>query len=219
MQTALPFKRDWRLAWSLGGLGVLIAALFWRQHLDSRLGGELSPAKALWLGYALGAWFLVAFTFYRSPRVAPALRRVYGAHLLSFAVRAAVELPLMAFRAWIPPYGMVHDLFTAAVITLLLRSAPPDKAGPGETASRTARRFLTSIRLGILCDGLFAWLFYQAVRGDTRTTWFAGSAPEFALINTLTWTVVVAAYLDLARVLREGREALFPILPRERADG
>src|SRR5262245_51583560 len=187
---------------------LLLAALAFRhgQNAAGRIGGPISWPKLVWLTYALAGWFLVAFFFWRSDQIAPAWRRAYGAHLLSFAVRGLAELWLIYVAvAWIPPYGIAHDLFDIALITALARGAGP----PRSAADRAARHFLWSIRLTLCCEIVFAWLFHRAA--DARTgVYFASSDPYWALINRLTTLVVVVAWPDLVRMLWIGRDALFP---------
>jgi hypothetical protein len=190
-------------------LAVLaLAALVFRhgQNVDGRLGGPISWPKLLWLTYALAAWYVVAFFFWRSDRTAPARRRAYGWHLLSFTVRGLAELWLI-YRAlaWIPPYGIAHDLFDIGLITVAARGAGP----PRSSADRAAAHFLTSIRVGLGCEIVFAWLFHRAA--DARTgVYFASDDPSWLFINRLTIAAVAVAWPDLVRVLWRGRDALFP---------
>ena len=208
---ALLPRRRLTLLYLLAAL--LLAALAFRhgQNVAGRIGGPISWPKLLWLTYALAGWFLVAFFFWRSDLIAPARRRAYGAHLLSFAFRGLAELWLIYVAvAWIPPYGIAHDLFDIALITFMARGAGP----PRSAADGAARHFLTSIRLALCCEIVFAWLFHRAA--DARTgVYFASDDPYWALINRLTTLVVLVAWPDLVRVLWIGREALFPSHRRE----
>jgi len=203
---ALVPRRRLTLLYLLAAL--MLGALAFRhgQNVAGRIGGPISWPKLLWLTYALAGWFLVAFFFWRSDQIAPARRRAYGAHLLSFTVRGLVELWLIYVAvAWIPPYGIAHDLFDIALITVLARAAGP----PRSVSDRVAGRFLTSIRLTLGCEIVFAWLFHRAA--DARTgLYFASADPYWDLINRLTTLVVVIAWPDLLRVLWRGRDALFP---------
>jgi hypothetical protein len=110
--------------------------------------------------------------------------------------------------AWIPPYGITHD-----VLDILLITAIAWRAGaPRGEADRAAAHFLTSIRVGLCAEITFAWLFHQAA--DARTgVYFAADDPHWALINRLTTLVLLLAWPDLVRVLWNGRDALFPRRP------
>jgi hypothetical protein len=199
-------------------LALASAWFYARQNGGTTLGGEISPPKLLWLDYALTAWFLVPFAFWRATGLAPWLRRIYGAHLASFTLRGLLELWLLyGVHAWIPPYGITHDLATILLITFLLRRPPADRRALSR-ADRVALGFLTSVRIGLTCEMLFAWLFYQAVHGRTSETWFAANGPEWMLINSLTWAAVIPGYLDLARVLWGARDVLFPALGARAAE-
>lgn len=201
-------KRKAGSVWLLVSAATLVAlsgAFFYAQNHADHIGGPMSFAKLLWLDYALIAWFLVPTYFWRSTSVSPALRRIYGWHLTGFAIRGIVELWLLyVTHSWIPPYGIAHDLGTIALITMLLATAPRDLA-PNDGA---ARRFLTSIRIGLMFEIAFAWLFFQAVQGQTARTWFASDDPVFRFINALTWVAVLLGYFDLWRAIRrEARSA------------
>jgi hypothetical protein len=205
----LPLRRRLKL---LGVLGVLfVGALVFRrgQNAGRRIGGPISWPKLLWLTYTLAAWFVVPFFFWRSDRLTPARRRAYGAHLLSFSLRGLAELWLIYVTvAWIPPYGITHDLLDMALLTLMKRRAPP----PLGAADRAADRFLTSIRLGLGAEVVFACLFHRAA--DARSgVYFAADDPYWASINRLTTLVLLVAWPDLIQVLWNGRDALFPRLP------
>lgn len=199
----------------LGALTLVIPAslvFYYRQNHAGQIGGAMSLPKLLWLDYALVAWFVVPFFLWRSPRVAPVLRRIYGAHLLGFALRSAAELWLLyGAHAWIPPYGIGHDLFTIALITVLLRRARGELSEArivGDPVNRAALRFLTSIRLALVAEIVFAGLFFEAVGGQTAHIWFADpTSAAFARINALTWVVVAVAYPDLLRTLWTARAA------------
>ena len=199
-------SRRLTLLYALVALLVGAFAFRYGQNVAGHIGGPISWAKLAWLTYTLAAWFLVSFFFWRSGQVAPARRRAFGWHLASFSVRGLLELWLIYVAvAWIPPYGMTHDLFDIVLITTLARGAGPAL----NAADRAAAHFLTSIRVGLCCEIVFAWLFHQAA--DARTgVYFAADDPRWALINRLTLAVVVVAWPDLLRVLWTGRDALFP---------
>src|SRR5688572_14980047 len=141
-------RRDWSILITIAVLAVACVLFFWRQNSGGSMGGEMSLPKLLWLNYALIAWFIVPFGFWRSPRLAPALRRIHGSHLTLFLARGIAELWLLyVMHAWIPPYGIAHDLVAIAWITLLLVRARNGLKGPLASGDRAALRFLTSIRL------------------------------------------------------------------------
>lgn len=186
---------------------------FWHgQNVAAHPGGEISLAKLLWLNYALVAWFLIPFAFWRAPMVSSELRRIHGTHLALFAARGLAELWLLyGVHAWIPPYGIGHDMIVIATITLLVFRLREQQFATD--ADRAARSFLTSIRVALLFEVLFAALFFSAVHGATHGReglWFASDDPRFRLINGLTWLAVTLGYADLARITWQGRDAISP---------
>jgi hypothetical protein len=194
-------------AWA--SAAVLLASVFfyYGQNVAGRIGGPISIPKLLWLDYALVAWFVVPFFVWRSPLIAPELRRVYGFHLLSFTLRGLAELWMLYVTvSWRPAYGIAHDAFDILLITALVA-----RAGRASRAARdaAARHFLFSIRATLACEIVFAALFERA-RAGQLDLYFASADPLFATINALTAAVVVVAYLDLLATLFCAREALFP---------
>jgi hypothetical protein len=111
--------------------------------------------------------------------------------------------------SWLPPYGIAHDLFVMGLISGLLALNGGRRGELVDPANRAALRFLSSIRLGLACEILFAWLFYRATQGQVGI-YFASTDPLFARINALSWAVVLVAYPDLVRTVWAARELLFP---------
>lgn len=198
-----PQRRKLGLLGALVALGAAAVVFYRRQNRPEQLGGPMSLAKILWLNYALAAWYLVPWWFLRSGKLSWGVRRAYAAHLASFAARGAAELWMLYVTvSWKPPYGIGHDLFTLGLITTQLRGDRERDA--------TARPFLNSIRVALVVEVLFAWLFYRASQRESGI-YFASNDPTYQRINRLTWVAVVAAYTDLGLTLWRERDALFPL--------
>jgi len=207
----IPCRRSFALLIAIASLAVISGWFYYRQNFAGQIGGEMSIAKLLWLDYAIIAWFLLPFFLWRSRVVLPTLRWIYGAHLIVFVVRGVIELWLLYVTiAWIPPYGITHDLVVIVLITGLLWRGRKELGRIDDAANRAALRFLTSIRIGLICEILFAWLFYRAIGGKIGI-YFASRDPIFATINGLTWVAVLILYPDLLRTLWLARDALFPV--------
>lgn len=209
-ETVAP-RRNFALLFGIAALAVISGWFYYRQNFAGQIGGEMSIAKLLWLDYAIIAWFFLPFFLCRSHVVSPMLRWIYGAHLITFVVRGVIELWLLYVTiAWIPPYGITHDLLIIALITCLLWRGREELRRLDDAANRAALRFLTSIRVGLICEIIFAWLFYRVIEGKIGI-YFASRDPIFATINALTWMAVLILYPDLLRTLWLGRDALFPV--------
>jgi hypothetical protein len=196
---------------SVFALAAISLWFYYRQNFAGQIGGAISVAKLLWLDYALLAWFIVPFFVWRSPLIDPQLRGIYGAYLANFLVRGVVELWMLYVTvSWIPPYGITHDVFSIGLVTglLLRRRGKLCQLHDGENSA--ARRFLVSIRLGLVCEIILAWLFYRATEGAIGI-YFASDDPHFAFINRLTSAIVLFAYLDLLNFLWRARRIFFPI--------
>jgi hypothetical protein len=199
-------------------LAMLSICFYYRQNFAGQIGGEMSVAKLLWLDYALLAWFVVPFFLWRSPLIESSLRKIYGSHLLNFATRGAVELWMLYVTiSWLPPYGIIHDLFSIGLITGVLWRRRKKLGRPSGTHPSAARRVLVSIRLGRVCVMTLAWLFYRATGGQIGI-YFASDDPHFAFINNLTWVIVLFAYSDLLIFLWRAR-GIFLLSPDKIAVG
>ena len=207
---SLAPRRNFALVLTIATLAVISIWFYYRQNFAGQIGGEMSIAKLLWLDYAIIAWFILPFFLWRSSLIRSSLRRIYAIHLVNFSLRGMTELWMMYVTfSWAPPYGIVHDLFSIVMLTGLRRSVS-DKHGQEDSPNQAALSFLTSIRLTLVCEMAFAWLFYRT-RSDSGL-YFASSDPSFAIINQLTWIVVIFAYTDLARILWAARGALYPVV-------
>ncbi|MGH7845950.1 MAG: hypothetical protein ACREQW_12390, partial [Candidatus Binatia bacterium] len=122
MNIAMPVqRRSVVFPGAILALTLISLWFYYRQNFAGQIGGAMSLAKLLWLDYTLLAWFVVPFFLWRSPLIEFPLRTIYGAHLLNFATRGAVELWMLYITiSWLPPYGITHDLFSIGLITGLL---------------------------------------------------------------------------------------------------
>ncbi|HWP57531.1 MAG TPA: hypothetical protein VNL14_06580 [Candidatus Acidoferrales bacterium] len=198
-----------------GAVAALAAFSLWfyyRQNFAGQIGGAMSVAKLLWLDYTLLAWFIVPFFVWRSALVRAPLRDIYAVHLANFCLRGAVELWMLYVSiSWLPPYGIAHDFFSVGLITGLVWLRREKLRALGDRENRAARRFLVSIRAGLLCEIALAWLFFRATEGKIGI-YFASDEPKFALINNVTWVAVLFAYSDLVVFLRRAAAVFFPVV-------
>lgn len=205
-------QRTLSFSLAVGALAMVSLWFYYRQNFTGQIGGAMSVAKLLWLDYALVAWFIVPFFVARSADVTPSLRRIYAVHLANFILRGAIELWMLYVTvSWSPRYGITHDLCSLALITLLLWRKAPVGGGLRRPLDGAARHFLISIRLGLVAEIVFAWLFYRAIGGEAGI-YFASDDAHFAFINRLTLVIVLLAYSDLAIFLWRARRIFFPIV-------
>lgn len=172
---------------TLGLLVVFGAYMYWAQNVGHHQGGAISPAKAVWLTYAISAFFVLPWAMWRDERVAPALRFLFGVHLLSWCIRGVIELYLMyALHAWIPPYGVYHGVFNLSLLAVLAWQRREALKAIVDPVGLNARLYMLILCLTGCAEMVFAELFYSAVGHDTRYTWFANAGASFAFINWLT---------------------------------
>ena len=187
------------LAITLAAMVPVGAYLWWGQNVAGHAGGHISVQKVFWfcLAVTLFVWMPLAVTFDR--RVAPILRRIVSVYAILWVLRVFAELWLCyGVHRWIPPYGVIHNLTCMIVLTFLMWRHKAEVAAFQDAATRNAVRYLKIMRAGMLCECVFAEMFYYAVNMDTANTWFANTDPRFALINQLTLAADVVLYPLLA---------------------
>ncbi len=205
-----PSGHAWHgeMLYGLLGMAAFSAVFYWRQNYAGQVGGPMSVEKILWLNYALTAWFVVPAFLLRRPDLAPPLRVILGAFLASMLGRGGVELWLIyvAF-GWSPLYGIAHNLANLALFAVLCRRYR-DRLAALDGFDAGVCGFVTSIRLSLVAESVFAALFYRmAVHQDA--IYFAPPTEAFAHINLLTRAVDVAVYGYLGAFLWRHRLALF----------
>lgn len=151
-------------------LGLCLAFGWW-QNSHGPTGGPISVAKMLWLFLAITFFFVLPASQSRDASLPLVERRFWRIFLISWLIRAAVELPLLAFtRLWRCEHGIAHTLL---MLLYLLTKGP-----------RNHLRLLTALTL--LFEAINAFLFSHQGNPETGI-YFASSDPHFLWINRLTW--------------------------------
>jgi hypothetical protein len=159
-------------------LGLCVGFGVWQNTLGS-VGGNISPAKVLWLWMAIGCFLVIPACLWRDARLGGAGRRLWGVFFLGFAARVVIELPMLAFtRTWRCEYGIAHD----AVMLLWLGYG--FVAVPRE--DRVTRIFAALVSLALVAEMINAFLFSQEA-DPAQGVYFASEAEAFAMINRITW--------------------------------
>jgi hypothetical protein len=188
----------------LAGVALLF---YYRQNAGLQTGGGISLPKMLWLTYAIAGWFVLPFFLWRDVRLEAPLRRMFGVFWLLMVARGAIELPLLYFaQHWNPLYGISHDVVCMAVILALRRGVVP-----ADTLNRRARRYSTSLLVGLVAEVCFAAMFLQT-RAHEMAVYFASSGASWGYINFVTSLVLVFVWPDLLMTLGS---LYFPGLARE----
>ena len=204
---------------ALGGVAAvaaLAAAFYWVQNQYRPIGGEVSAAKAAWLGCAILFWIVLPAVLVGDARLAPAVRRPFAALLALMLARAPVELWMLYFSLnWSPWYGIMHDaaclaLLVAWLVPLLRAQWPPRERCVIAHLAFTAALFLPEM--------YFAWYMQHhfSTQGEAAV-YFVPDDPVYAqVLRATTATVVVATlYLPffLVRWLNASIERHLPRAP------
>lgn len=169
-----------------------------KQNVKKAIGGEVSVPKALWLAYAVGSWFMVPFIFVFSD-MHPALAPVFLFHLVSWWIRAPIEL-VMIYKTlnWTPIYGISHDLFHGAVMIGLYFGMWPAswEASFSNPMSKIASLYILVTLFALVMEVTFAYLF-RKTRGTAEGAhliYFASDDPIYKFINRVTLFTVIVVY-------------------------
>lgn len=197
MEAIAQARRPIGLYIALAVLYAIGACFYLVQNQPGQLGGPITVENALWLTYALGAWFVIPFVAWRDSSLPPALRRIYGLFFAGFVVRALVEAYLLwGPKAWIPPYGIAHDGLMIALV-LGVWALSRGQLGGLTGKAKVYAGFLVTLVLALAAEMLFAWMFYVAVDFRTDFLWFADYSARFATLNPLMRIVAIAVHVDL----------------------
>ncbi len=185
---------------ALGASFAILATymVFWfhRQNAGLQPGGPISVPKAIWLGYAIGAWAIMPFFLWRDATLAPSVRRVFGIFLAIFAARGVIELILIfGFRHWTPVYGIIEGLIRQAALRWYTHAAVPVSV-----RDRRAIRFSTHLGISLVAELCFAAMFLQT-GAASRGIYFASSEPSWWFLNTATLIALAFLLPDLVAAL------------------
>lgn len=171
---------------------LLVLAFAFFQNRLGLTGGPISTAKTLWLSYALQIFLVVPSCLWRCGTYSAAVRRIFGAVFLSFAIRGAIELYILYFtRAWECIYGITHDLFTFALAVILLQ-----KVSNASTPDRRALRFVPVLLCTLIVECFMAWQFSQ-LASPNDGIYFAADTEHFRRVNLWSWIAAGIGYPTL----------------------
>jgi hypothetical protein len=171
-------------------LALLLATVgfAWAQNEGIFRGGNISVPKTLWLHLTLSIFVIVPLWLWRDGANDAGAQRLGGWLLAGFAVRGAIELPMIYFtHAWRCGYGVTHDFVMLAVAIFFGARCQ----APG------GRWFATLFSVTLLCEAWNAWSFSR-VADPSAGIYFAASAPEFQMINRITMAELAVLYPALA---------------------
>ena len=115
-----------RLYLSLALMSLAALLFFVMQNQSLLVGGEIAPAKLLWLFAAIFYWFVLPLLIVIDGRGSAAMRRIYAIFLANMCARALIELYMMYLsQNWHPYYGIGHDAFSILLILLLAAGTGP----------------------------------------------------------------------------------------------
>jgi len=187
----------------IAGLVVVLTlcagAFFWAQNWKGQRGGKISPAKLLWLLYAITLWFVVAPAIALDATVPSGFRALLGGFGLLMWARGVGELVMLyVTKNWRPPIGMAHNLLCIFFLSVGLGFFVNDGALFTRSSHVWLVGFVLLLVVSLLVETTYAFLFHHAVNGQTTGEdgiWFASTEDErFNRINRLTTALNVPLY-------------------------
>jgi len=180
-------------------LTICAGAFFWAQNWKGKRGGEISPAKLLWLLYAITLWFVLAPAIAFDVTVPLGFRILLGGFSVLMWVRGAGELfMLYVTKNWRPPIGMAHNLLCIFFLSVGLGFFVNDGALFARSSHVWLVGFVLLLVVSLLVETMYAFLFHRAVNGQTTGEdgiWFAATEDaRFNRINRLTTALNVPLY-------------------------
>lgn len=169
-----------------------------KQNSGKIVGGKVSIPKALWLGYAIGSWYFVPFLFLTWGEVDPWLKIIFVGHLMSWWVRAPIELIMIyKYFNWTPIYGITHDVLHILMLVGLYFWRFGINAVTSMTApNQLAVAYIWVTVLALVMEITFAYLFRKtrSFEKEAHKIYFASDDPVYRMINRLTRGTVIFVY-------------------------
>jgi hypothetical protein len=98
---------------------VSICVFYFFQNNFSISGGEISLAKASWLGVVIFCWFFVPLLIIVDSQAEKKERLIYLIFFINMLLRGLIELYLMYIgNDWKYEYGISHNIFSIALLTV-----------------------------------------------------------------------------------------------------
>ena len=175
-----------RLVATIAAVAALTALFGWRQNHGAVVGGPISTAKTLWLGYAIVMFYVVPIFLWRDTALDARVRRLFAWVTASFLARGVLELWIIYFtRGWRCEYGIAHDAFTLLLV-LMLR---PSAGSVREARSRHALAFATLLQITLVVEAFMAWSFSR-LASPAEGIYFAADTAHFTFVNRASWIAV-----------------------------
>ncbi len=180
-----------------------------RQNNTKQLGGPISPAKAIWLIFAIFQYYVMsAFLFLGySENV---FKHILGLVLLLFVIRGIFQcLWMFLFKKWKPYMGILFNMF--AFVYIFKKIVDTVVFGPLLSMSTTEYviyLYLTMFLFMLILDSYYAWKFSKIVGNSTtgnNAIWYASAdnkafkkinqTTAFFNVSLLAWFIVILAKL------------------------
>jgi hypothetical protein len=183
----------------LGTIAVFYA-YYRQQNHQKTIGGPISQAKILWLGYAIFNYFIFSIWQWVLLPSGHIFRPILEILLGLFYGRLVVQAILMfGLKKWQPPMGMAYNLLCISILSYFLINVFKTHSSDFIWNNHVALLLYTiGILWTLLTDTYYAYSFFKLVGAKTMGTqaiWYASDEdPQFRKINTITKYLNIAFY-------------------------
>ncbi len=178
-------------------IGLLVLIIFAsiafakRQNKGSAIGGGISKAKSIWLGWTIYHWLFLSLSLALFAPLGGPLQTIYVVFTGLFWTRALAELYLMyGPKAWKTSYGIGHNLLCLVWIVFALYYYREPLSLQNTPLQTWSKLLLQVFAVTLLLETYYARAFHRAIDGQTtgdQGVWFAAAKdPRFRKINLLT---------------------------------
>lgn len=178
--------------WTILGGAIALATVtlaFYRRQRGGAMGGRMSPAKALWLNFAVTYWFIICPLLAIPEALGQPWRLILGLHGAHFWLRGFIELWMLYIsKNWRPRYGIFHNFLSISLILLIALFGPSDS--PQSPLHWLGLWATITLTLSMILEIGYAWAFNRLVCGQTtgdEGIWFADAEQAlFRRVNNIT---------------------------------
>ena len=165
------------------------------QNSQNTIGGAISKAKILWLGYAVFNYFVFSIWLYFQTPMSSAFHGLLGGLIALFYCRFIFQGILMfGLKKWQPPMGMGYNVLCISILTIFLIKMPLNAF----YTEGVLLLYFIGIILTLVTDTYYAKTFFQIVGKRTMgadAIWYASDEdPQFRRINRITARLNVFFY-------------------------
>lgn len=170
-----------------GLLGTFALFMHFKQNKGGKMGGNISPAKSLWLFYCIYSWFIFIPYIYFTQDIPEPYKTTWIGFSIWFWIRGVIEMIMMFItKNWTPPIGITHNISCFLLLVFL----PFFIEEKFESFASALTLYHLSLILSIIMETYYAFAFWKIVGEKTKgdeAVWYANKEdPKFKRVVLVT---------------------------------